>query len=114
MLEEEKKQAERSLEETEAELTTAQEKLNSAKDELRRVRDAGESIVELEDKVEQPEWQREKADKSHEMSLLPAKHQLRRELSEAHAQEGAGSPGLFNSVNKGKGGSATRGRSAHL
>ena len=86
-LEEEKKQTELSLEDTEAELTTAQEKLNSVEEELKRVKDTEEAIVELEDKVEQLEWQREEADKSHEMSVLVAKDQLRRELSQVHSKE---------------------------
>ena len=66
---EEKDELAQSLEEREAELVAAHERLNTAQEEIGRVGEAVEVIEELQNKVERLEWERDEADKGHEVSL---------------------------------------------
>ena len=84
---EEKDELAQSLEEMEVELAAARERLNTAQEEIGRAGEAVEVIEELQDKVERLEWERDEADKGHEVSLLLAKENIRKELTQTHQKE---------------------------
>ena len=82
----EKDELAQSLKEMEAELVTACKRLNIAQEEIGRVGEAVEVIEELQDKVERLEWERDEADKGHEVSLLLARENIRKELAQTHQE----------------------------
>ena len=70
----------------EAELVAARERLNTAQEEIGRVGEPVEVIEDLQDKVERLEWERDEADKGHEVSLLLARENIRKKLTQTHQE----------------------------